>query len=599
MTPPHRDLRPDEWRWRHALWSLPSLLLIAAQVRPVLGRCDRAVLGTLGGGDALLQSGILGWTVRHFWHPFTCMKLPIFFPAESALMSMDSLLGQALLVAPVAAVADPSPALLYNLAVVLTLLLTAASGAALWLASSSGQPAGRRAAGAGFCALLLLGAPFTTWQLGMLNQISPPWVVLLLAVLWRGWRRLVIGDDPRPWWWAAAACLVLQAAWGWYGFADAVFVAGTCAVAALWRAVRTGRTWALLRSLILPVAAALALVVALAWPYLALRSETPEYTRDVGAVSFYSAQVRFLGNPGPHRLAWADFTGDALPAAERARLNTDAVLHPGWIIAACALVGVWRWRRFTAEQRRFGLLVAGVGVVGMVMAFGESGGLPPGSGNRVLLPFGVLRELFMPFEAYRAPVRFVYLVAVALAWWGAAGMYGGDPRRSRRWHRGLVAAVWMLVWVESVPMAMLAVPVPVDGRSGRHPLPVTTERGAVLTLPAPHDESVEPATEALWLHRALATDHAVTGGLSGWVPPVSRQLRERLAACERGEGAVAELLHDLAAQGVIGAEVALNHAEPARVAFWCDALEARGLRGRPTAPGYRFYALEGSPVLTE
>jgi len=580
------------WRPRHLLWSLPSLALIAMQVRPVLGRLDRTVLGTLDGSDALLQSGILTWTTRHLLDPMAVTDLPIFHPAPSALMSMDSLLGQALLVMPALWLGDPTPALLYNLAIIGTLLLSGLSGAALWLATSEGQEPGRRAAGAGLAALFLLGAPFTAWQLGMLNQISPPWVALLLAALWRGWRRFRDGRDARRWWWLAAACLVCQAAWGWYGFAGTVFVAGTCAVAALWRAVAARRTGDLARQLAMPLVAAMALVMVLAYPYLQLRSQTPEYTRHLGAVAHYSTQLRMIGNQGPHRLTIDDLGGSEEPTAARALRNTDAVLHPGWLPLLFAVVGLWRWRRLPVAWRSFGVLAIAVGVVGLVMSFGESGGLPPGSGRRVPLPFGYLRDVVVPFQAYRAPVRFAYLGTIALTWFAVVGfdaLWRPAAAKAGRW---LAAVALVLIWIESVPMALLAVPLPVDGRQGRGALPDAVGPGPVLSLPVPPTEADEQPVDALWLHRALATGRPYTGGLSGWVPPVTRELRARLADCEAGHADPVALLDSLATTGLVGAEVAEAHADPVRVAFWKQTLEAQGLVGVTTATGYRFYALE-------
>ncbi|HOX27213.1 MAG TPA: hypothetical protein PLL30_15695 [Candidatus Krumholzibacteria bacterium] len=584
-------LREDGWRWRHVSSLIPVSALIVVQVWPVLGCLDRAVLATLDGGDALLQSGILTWTARRFWDPVAWIGLPIFFPSSHALLSMDPLLGQAILVAPVLYLADPTPALLYNLAVIATLVLTAATGAALWLAGSQGQRPGARAAGAGLTALFLVGSPFTTWQLGLLNQISPPWVVLLMVALWRGWRRFAGGVDGRGWWWLASACLVCQAAWGWYGFADAVFVLMTGAVCGAWIAFRRRQVRRLARQTALPALVAAVLVLAIAWPYIRLRTEVPEYTRDLQAVQYYSTSLHGLGNPGPHRWTWADLAGGGEPAAERAMRNTDAVLHPGWLTLACAILGAWRWRRLPAAWRQYGLFVAAVGLVGLVMSFGDSGGLPPGSDRRVILPFGILRELLVPFEAFRAPSRFVYLGTIALAWWACLGVYGArrDPApRRRRW---LVAAVWTLVWLESVPIAMLAVPVGVDGRENRYPLPDGGAAGAVLSLPAPPTEADEEAFDALWLHRALATGRPVTGGMSGWVPPVTRQLRARLADCEAGRQDLSALFDSLVTEGVTGAELAEVGAPPQRVAFWRRSLADRGYQGIATAPGYRYYEL--------
>ncbi len=228
--------------WRDALWALPVLALVVAQVRPVLDRFDRAVLATLNGVDATMQTGIITWTARHVWQPTGWSDLPIFHPAHRALVFMDSLLGQALLVAPLELLGDPAPPLLYNLAVVLSLLLTAAAGAALWLAARGDNgDSGSPAVGACLAALFLLGSPFSTWQLGMLNQIAPPWPVFMLAALLAGWRRFAVDRPARGWWWAAAFCVGSQAAWGWYGFADAIFILGTVAPVGIWFAARRGR----------------------------------------------------------------------------------------------------------------------------------------------------------------------------------------------------------------------------------------------------------------------------------------------------------------------------------------------------------------------
>jgi hypothetical protein len=586
------DASGDRWRWRHLGWSLPSLALIAMQMRPVIPCANRAVLGTLDGADALLQSGILTWTARRLGDPAAWSALPIFHPSTTSLMSMDSLAGQALAVLPAMWLGDPTPALLYNLAVVVTLLLVAAGGATLWLATSAGQPAGRRAAGAGLCALLLLGSPFTTWQLGMVNQISPPAVVLLMAALIGGGLRLAAGGDARRWWWAAAACLAMQAAWGWYGFGDAVFVMVVAVPVGAWLAWRRGRLGALARHAGPPLLLAMAVVLLLAAPYLRLRTETPEYTRELGAVAHYSTQLSMLGNLGPHRLQPADLAGQGGPAAERALRNTDAVLHPGWLTALMALAGLWRWRRLSPALRGVALFLSAVGLVGFVMSLGDSGGWPPGSDRRVTFPFGYLRDAFMPFQAYRAPVRFVFLAVVATTWWatlGAMGAMGVGERPATGRRRATLAVAWMLVWLESVPVALLAVPVAVDGRSGVGALPAGTPSGAILSLPEPGTEAEETVLDSLWLHRALATGRAYTGGQSGWVPPATRRLRRQLVECEAGTRDTAALLDSLRAAGVAGAELALD-APAGRVAFWSDALRKQGCVAAPTAPGYRFYA---------
>lgn len=504
------------------------------------------------------------------------MDLPIFYPARGALVFMDSLLGQALLVAP-AALTGAGAAALYNLAVLGTLALAGLAAAALWRAGGGGTAA------AGFCALLLLGSPFTGWQLGLLNQISPPWVVLLIAALYGGWHRFVTDGRAAGWWWAAAACLVAQAAWGWYGFADAVFVAGVALAAGVWRARRRGALRALARAVVLPALVAALGVGALAWPYLRQHDADRDYERSLREVRLFSADAHDFVHLGTHRATPRDWLGRGETTAARALRDDRPALHPGWITLALALVGMIRWRHLPPRQRGLGLLVTAIGACGLVMAMGDSVGVPPDGGPRLPLPFGVLHELLVPFRAFRAPVRFAFLATIAMTWWATAGAYGVWPRPHARWRRFALPAVWALLWLESAPVGMVAAPVDPAWRTFAD-LP-----GPLLTLPAPIDEQHEDAREVAWMHRAVASGRPVTGGVSGWAPPATHHLRARLAACESGREDPAQLLGELWATGVVAAELAVGTGDAPRVAYWDSTLRAHGLHPRDSGPGFRLY----------
>ena len=116
--------------------------------------------------------------------------------------------------------------------------------------------------------------------------------------------------------------------------------------------------------------------------------------------------------------------------------------------------------------------------------------------------------------------------------------------------------------------------------------------GAVLTLPAPPDEYGEDLVEAYWLHRSLSHGHPVTGGASGWVPPYTRRLRERLALCVEGRGDLVSLWNELHTLGVRYVEVQdANDAQ--REQTWRRLLLEHGFRPTPSAPGYTLYLLPG------
>ena len=566
--------------------------LIAVQMRPVLGSLARTVVGTVEGADALLQAGILAWVTRHLGSLREWTDLPIFHPARHSIVAMDSLLGQAFCVAPLAWLADPTPALLYNVACLVSLGLVALAGALLWRAGDSTGGTTRAGTAATLAALLLLGSPYTASYIGMLNQITPPWPVFMLAAAWCGWRHFGVGQPRRRWWWVAAGCLAMQAAWGWYGFASAVFVLATIGAPALWAARRRRLARQLLREVVPPLAAALAVVLLFAWPYLEYRRSHPDFTRTIEEVRFYSIDLNSFDNLGSHRLTPADVLGRGEPAAGRALRNVDAVVHPGWLALAGALVGAFRFRRLPVGQRRYGLVIAAVGLVGLVMAFGDSVGVLPGrEWFRLPLPFGILQDVLVPFKAFRAPMRFAYLATVAVVWWGTAGIMSVLDSCGARSRNLVATAVMVAICVESIPMGLLAIPTAVDGRPGRYALPADLGPGAILTLPAPPTEAQEGPTEARWVLRALATGRPVTGGVSGWVPPETRRLRSLLAACEAGERSPRAVLDSLAAAGIAGAEVCTTGGEPQRAAFWRGVLDSLGGPGTATAPGYVFYAL--------
>ena len=86
------------------------LTVVAACLGPVWRDWSGSVVAPFGGIDAMLQLGLLEWTARHWTEPSFWVDLPIFFPVPGALGFMDSLLGQAWLVAPVRLLFHPTVA---------------------------------------------------------------------------------------------------------------------------------------------------------------------------------------------------------------------------------------------------------------------------------------------------------------------------------------------------------------------------------------------------------------------------------------------------------------------------------------------------------
>ncbi|MFH2052360.1 MAG: hypothetical protein ABIK96_07810 [bacterium] len=561
---------------------LGVLVFIAWCLHPVLGDWSGSVLGPFGGIDPMLQLGILQWSCLHWHQPAVWFDLPIFHPLPGMLGCMDPLLGQAWLVWPAHLLFSPTAAAQYNLAMAGSLLLAALGMASVWLATGGGRSS------AGFTALALIGAPYTISQLGHLNQLPPPFVLFCLAAAIMALRRQDARRRSWPWWSGVGAGLVLQAAWGWYGLAYALVGVATIKVVRLVQGLRRGdglpgtvlttakAAWA-------PALATAGLVLLLAQPQLRLADRYPGFTRTADEVRSGSADVQHLLNRGAYRSGPADWLGRGTSGAERYDGRHRQTLNPGWVALALAAYG-WRRRRdLDGDRRAWGAALLVMGAVGMILAFGDSVGLP-GTDRRLPLPLEWLRAAVTPFKAFRGAWRFSWLFIIAVAWWAAVGLDLLAARPGRR-RLGVLGAVVLLTLV-SLPAGVPAVKVPLAGRPEPGPA-----RGPVLTLPAPVNEYAEDRTEALWIARAIELGAPVTGGATGWVPPEIVAFRERLAACEQGREDAGEFLAGMRRQGYLWVELALREYDGVRVDFWRRALDAAGAEpvDSDAVQGYEMY----------
>lgn len=545
------------WTW------LAVAVLILACLRPVLGDWTHSVLAPFGGLDAAFQSALLEWGARHVFEPTVWIDLPIFFPAHGALAFMDPLTAQSLLIEPAHRL-GATPAAQYNLACLLSLVLAAAAAATLWRATAGLAPASGRGA-AGICALLLIGSPYTAAQLGHLNQLPPAGVPAAMAALVWTLMRWESGRNSAAGWWALAAALVGQAALGWYGFAYAsiaVVVMGTGWILRRRRSL----DWrpAVIRAAPALLAAGLG-VWALAAPHLQAERDQTDFTRHTSEVRWYSADAKHLLNRGAYRAGPADWLGRGPDPATR-HLGVDRqVLHPGWMALLLAGIGWATRRRLDPAAREWGGWLLLAGGAGLVLAFGDSVGLPF-TDRRLPLPLAWLQAGFEPARAYRAAARFAFLFTLAVAWWGTAGWLrlAAVSRRRGRW---LAGGAGVLLLLESVPVGVPTLAL--ADQTVRRVDPIAGE--AVLTLPAPPDVYHEDLREARWLWRALATGRPVTGGVSGWVPPVTRELRRALAAGEQGDLSADEIFAEVRSWGVTRVEIFAADTDP-RLAHWRSVL---------------------------
>ncbi len=560
------------------------ILFIAWTMGPVLRHWSGSVLGPFGGIDPMLQLGILQWTAGHWWQPAVLMNLPIFYPLHGMLGCMDPLLGQAWLVWPVHLLFQPTAAAQYNLAFLGSLMLAAVGMATLWRTSGGSWQ------GAGVASLALIGAPYTTAQLGHLNQLPPTLVLFTLAAVMAALRRQDQGHRAGRLWWAVGVCFVLQGAWGWYGFAYAVL--GTAVLKIYWL-VRSFRTQGSVRAQALktvraawfPALLAMGAVYFLAQPQLQLGQKYPGFTRSETEVRSGSADIQHLWNRGAYRAGIFDWTGHGIHGQKRYENWARQTLHPGWM---ALLLGVYGWRKrnqLSADQTSAGNALLVAGLVGLVLAFGDSVGIP-GTDLRLPLPMEWLRTAVPPFRAFRGAWRFSWLMIIAVAWWAAVGAGFLAKLSGRR--RFLAPVAVALMALMSLPAGVPAVAVPVTGvplASGPHPT------GPVLTLPAPINEYAEDRTEALWIARALELGQPVTGGATGWVPPEIVAFRTRLHACETGAEDAGKFMAELRTRGFHWVEIALRPGDEQRIKFWRKVLLQSGavVVANVERPGYETY----------
>lgn len=565
------------------------LVVIATCLAPAWKNWSGTVVGPFGGIDAMLQVGLIEWSARTWWQPEVWANLPIFHPLAGAIGFMDSLVGQALLVWPIQALFHPTAAALYNWAFLGSLILAGLGMAALWRAAGGSRWS------AGVAALVLMGAPYTLAQIGHLNQLPPPFVLFSLAALVAALRRDDAGLPSALYWWLLGIFLVLQAAWGWYGFSYAVIGVGVIKTAWFVHRIRrrsAGWTliWRVSRQAILPATLAMVGVLILAQPQLDLGDRYQSFSRSDEEVRQGSADLKHFFNRGVYRSGPTDWVGKGEPGSSRHVGRDRQVLHPGWMAIILAAVGWWRRGYLSFQRRRIGRALLLVGLVGLVLSFGDSVGLPF-TDRRFPMPLDWIREIIPPFKAFRGAWRFSWLMVIALAWWSAVGV---EQMVEKSGHRQVPAWVPLgLVFV----LALVSIPVQVPGLTvlldGRPATPLFNQSGAVLTLPAPENEYAEDISEARWLLRSLMTGQPVTGGATGWVPPEVISLRTRLKACEEGDLDPIQVFQDMEANGVVSVELTHRPGDDGRLVFWQQALKEFGAERSEPWPNslYMMYRL--------
>lgn len=510
-------------RRRGAWWGAQGLGALFTGALPLmLARVDplRELPSLARGLDPLLQCGILQWVLRHPPVQAAAWQAPFFWPAPWSLAYMDSLAGQAMLVALLPGMRS-WPAVAYNLALAGTLALAFLATVRLARELGLSRPA------AWMSALVYTAGPHAAGHYHHLNQLPTPWLPL---ALW-GLLRLSRGR-----WDGLAALLLsvlLQPLWGFYNLAS------------LWMTVLIGVFFLLPRlrgrrglALAAVLAGGLMWAVASGAPYRHAADAVAGFVRGPGSVGPWAGRpFDLLHPPAVHLLPWPR----ALPGRP--------VLYAGllWpLLALAGWVGAWRNEGDAARRRLWWGLAVAAGA-GLILAFGRRMPLP-GLGE-VSLPLAWLQDRFWALQSLRAPTRLflpgmLFLaVAGSAAWdrWGRmqkAGVGMPGPGASRR--TLLVSSLVLIALLDLMPGGLERVRAHPD-QEERSLLEVLARGdGAWMAFPTPCEETDERPLDARCMLWAAMVDRPVAGGSSGFVPMEVRRLRR---ACCRGpnEFCVADL----------------------------------------------------------
>jgi hypothetical protein len=442
--------------------------------------------------DAMLNEWAVAWVAHQLPRdPLRLFDANIFHPERNTLAFSEHLFVQSLLGAPLLWAGLPTVTV-HNLLVVGGLTLT---GWAMWFVMYRWTGDGWASLVAG---LLLAFNAHTLTRVAHLQAMHAQFLPFAVYFLHR------LLAHPRP---ACAVALglavTLQALTSNYLLA---FMAFAMVAAALtrpgeWLGRGRLRTFGLLT-----LAALLATILLLPFllPYAGAHRDQG-LTRTLQTVSIYGGSWRDYVATGAwlHHDAWS----------ARFWAGSRAALFPGvaaLVLAGAAVVSGLAWRDRRAR------LWMGVGAIGFVLSFGTS-----------LPGYDVLHRYVPLLQGIRAPVRFGYLVLVAVAALAGFGLAGWR----RRWGAGsragpaLGLAAALLVTLEAARFPMGYVPAYVVPSVYRALL--TEAPGAVVELPLPPPAAFD--RNAPYMLNSTVHWRPLVNGYSGFLPASYHDRRVDLA----------------------------------------------------------------------
>ncbi len=344
----------------------------------------------------------VGWGQYRLLHnPLQLFTGNTFYPYADTYLFDELVLGSAVLTLPLAVFAVP-PLVIYNIAVLLTLVLCGGTMYALARRFSASPVAAFLAGG------IYAFAPMHLDRIGHLGILSTQWYPLILLLI----DRIIL--RPRAWAIIAlTACLVMQVLSSQYHAIYLVVVVPLFLLVMLVRRPETRRA-SVLVSLVAAGLLAFAVVSPLAVGYRRVQTEYV-VERTYGQVAYYSASLSsFITADGRNRL-WGTVTA---PLREQGRYTFERNMFPGAFALLLAGTGLWSGRRRPWEQF-CGMLV----VIAAIFALGPELRTTPDTKSLLFghLPYDILYWHLPGWDSMRAPGRFGALFLLGIAGLAASG----------------------------------------------------------------------------------------------------------------------------------------------------------------------------------
>lgn len=419
---------------RLALVTVAYAILSVAATWPLAAHLGDGVFSAVDPVDSIWR---VGWGQERLLHaPWKLFDGNTFYPYARSYLFDELLLGQALLTLPARLLTD-NPVAIYNLAILITLVLSGLGAYAL------ARHLGCGVAGAFLAGAVYACAPLHLAHLGHLGVLSGQYFPLIVLLL----DRLFNAPRPRDAVLLALALAMQALSSQYYAFYLLFVVGGFVGLRLVQLGVRRRfpslKTWAAL-------AAAGGLALAAVAPFfLGYRLVQGDYTveRTIAQNAYYSANVASFFTADWRNWLWGDATA---PLRAFGTYTFERNMFPGAVALALALVGALvSWRRWLGQY----LILLALGSA--ILALGPHLYLTADPKSVVFeyLPYRWLYYKLPGFDSMRVPARIgmLYLLSVsALAGIGLGWLLGRVarlrlPRVNARWVTVAAAALIILL----------------------------------------------------------------------------------------------------------------------------------------------------------